>query len=67
MNLGICLAMAGLSFNNVTESDFSPDKIHTDVRIMDQIKRTVDEVRGLYFNPPLYPVQGEVWGGYFRA
>ncbi len=65
VNLGICLAMAGVDYSHVTEPDYTPEKLAQDVRSMDSIKKICEEVRHRYFNPPSTPRDGDVNGQWF--
>ncbi|TVM18287.1 histone deacetylase [Oceanidesulfovibrio indonesiensis] len=65
VNLGICLAMAGVDYSKVYEPDYHPEKVRQDVRSMDTIKRICEDVRNRYFNPPSTPTDGDVNGQWF--
>ncbi|QJT08307.1 histone deacetylase [Oceanidesulfovibrio marinus] len=65
VNLGICLAMAGVDYSKVSEPEYHPEKLRQDVRSMDSIKRICDDVRDRYFNPPSTPRDGDVTGQWF--
>lgn len=65
VNLGICLAMAGVDYSKVYEPDYHPEKVRQDVRSMDTIKRICEDVRNRYFNPPATPSDGDVNGQWF--
>ncbi len=51
VNLGICLAMAGLDYKNVTEPDFTPKKLQQSSQVSEYIKNMAPEIRNLYFKP----------------
>ncbi len=53
VNLGICLAMAGLDFDHVAEPNFHPEAFAQRPEVTEYIHRLSDEVRGIYFNPSL--------------
>lgn len=54
VNLGICLAMAGLDFSSIREPDFTPDMIRQDKRIDNYVDQLCDAIPELYFNPPAF-------------
>ncbi|WP_243544533.1 histone deacetylase family protein [Pseudodesulfovibrio tunisiensis] len=56
VNLGICLAMAGLDYSHVREPNYEPERIRQDQRTTDYINKLCDVLPELYFNPP--PFQG---------
>lgn len=65
VNLGICLAMAGLDFDGVREPGLDEDAIRQPQRVTEYIERLCDELPRLYFDPPARPKQGEVVGDTF--
>ncbi|WP_461211550.1 histone deacetylase family protein [Desulfocurvus sp. DL9XJH121] len=60
VNLGICLAMAGLDYSGVREPSYDPARLRQDPKITDYVKRLSDEIRELYFTPPRDKIQGEM-------
>lgn len=44
VNAGIILSMAGLDYSKVTEPGYDPEKIKEDLRTLDAIKKTCDQV-----------------------
>ena len=65
VNLGICLAMAGLDYSQVIEPDLDREAIRQDARITGYVDKLCDELPRLYFNPPDKPLDGTVSGGWF--
>ncbi len=67
VNLGICLAMAGLDYSHVREPEYDERALRQDPRITEYIKALCDELPKLYFNPPEPPpAQREnLVGGYW--
>jgi len=65
VNLGICLAMAGLDFDDVREPGLDLAAIEQPRNVTDYIERLCDELPRLYFEPPARPKQGEVVGDTF--
>lgn len=64
VNLGICLAMAGVDYSNVREPDFNPERLRQQPKITDYIKMLSRDVRELYFNPPREKMKGEQVDGF---
>lgn len=65
VNLGICLAMAGLDYSHVAEPDYSPDVVAQSPKVTEYIERLCEELLNLYHTPPPVPRQGEVSGEFF--
>lgn len=65
VNLGICLAMAGLDFDDVREPGLDLAAIEQPRNVTDYIERLCDELPRLYFEPPARPKQGDVVGDTF--
>ena len=65
VNLGICLAMAGLDYSGVREPAFNPALLRQDQKITDYVKRLSDEMLALYHNPPRNKMKGERSEGFF--
>ncbi|GAB7081800.1 histone deacetylase family protein [Megalodesulfovibrio paquesii] len=64
VNLGICLAMAGVDYSHVREPDFDPARIKQDVRTMDFIKKVCELTTRSYFRPPAQPADGDISNGW---
>lgn len=62
VNLGICLAMAGLDFDSVREPDFDAAALEQSARTTEYIEKLSEELVKVYFNPPAKPKQGEKAG-----
>nr|WP_321513098.1 histone deacetylase [uncultured Pseudodesulfovibrio sp.] len=54
INLGICLAMAGVDYSHVKEPNYNPDMIAQDPRTTAYIEKLCDQLPELYFNPPAF-------------
>jgi len=52
VNLGICLAMAGVDYSHVREPDYTPERWRQDKRTTAYIEQLCDTLPELYFNPP---------------
>ncbi|BBD09417.1 histone deacetylase [Desulfovibrio ferrophilus] len=65
VNLGICLAMAGVDYSGVREPNFNAEALRQPQKVTDYIKRLSAETRELYFNPPRDKMKGEVSEGFF--
>lgn len=64
VNLGICLAMAGVDYSHVQEPDFEPARVKQDVRGMEVIKKVSEMARNSYFKPPMTAADGDVANGW---
>ncbi|MES9996864.1 histone deacetylase [Desulfovibrio aminophilus] len=58
VNLGICLAMAGLDSSGVREPGFDPERLRQPRKVTDYIAEVCEIAGGLYFNPPKEPKDG---------
>ena len=70
VNLGLCLAMAGVDYSGVHEPDYSPRTLRQSAQTTEYIKRLCEELPRLYFKPPAFKsgsrtAQGVVSGGWF--
>ncbi|NJB67949.1 acetoin utilization deacetylase AcuC-like enzyme [Desulfobaculum xiamenense] len=65
VNLGICLAMAGLDSSGVREPDYDPERLRQPQKVTDYIKSLSDRMRELYFNPPRSSLRGDMADGFF--
>ena len=65
VNLGICLAMAGLDTSGVLEPNFDPKCLQQSQKISDYTKALSDQLLELYLNPPSLPKDGQVQGEWF--
>ncbi len=67
INLGICLALAGLSFKYLQEPDRAFVDIQQPTRVTEVIKACSEDVLKQYFNPPERPYLGkEIQGWWVR-
>ena len=58
VNLGLCLALAGMDFSHIAEPDYDPARYTLSTRHKDHIKQVCDEVLGLWHKPPAKPYEG---------
>jgi acetoin utilization deacetylase AcuC-like enzyme len=70
VNLGICLAMAGVDYSHVREPNFSSERIRQDARTTAYIEELCKQLPALYFDPPEFESkddsrQGIVTGDHF--
>ena len=65
VNLGICLAMAGLDFDGVREPEFDPAAIAQSDQVSTYIERLCDEMLKVWRKPPALPKQGERSGDWW--
>lgn len=59
VNMGICLALAGLDAGDIREPDWSPQSTMQRQKISDYIARVCDEVMEMFHKPPLHPSEGK--------
>ena len=52
VNLGICLAMAGVDYSHVREPNYNAERIRQDARTTEYIKELCEQLPALYFDPP---------------
>jgi hypothetical protein len=57
-NLAICLALAGLPFDDIREPDWKPDSTRQSPRTNDILKKQCDDALALFRNPPARPTEG---------
>ncbi|MDR3361761.1 MAG: histone deacetylase [Desulfovibrio sp.] len=65
VNLGICLALAGLPFEDVREPDFNPERVRQRPEIGRYIAGLCDQALALFRNPPSTPSDGQEDGGWW--
>jgi len=65
VNLGICLAMAGLDFSGVTEPDYDPERLRQDPKITEYVKKMTADVLKVALDPPKSALRGEEHEGWF--
>lgn len=51
VNLGICLAMAGMDFSHVVEPEYDPKVLRQDPKVTEYIKALCGQLPKLYFDP----------------
>ncbi|WP_243311360.1 histone deacetylase family protein [Fundidesulfovibrio agrisoli] len=65
VNLGICLAMAGVDTSNVREPDFDPERVKQEKRITEYTESLADQLLEYFTAPPALPKHGRVEGEWF--
>jgi acetoin utilization deacetylase AcuC-like enzyme len=70
VNLGICLAMAGVDYSHVREPNYNSERIRQDARTTAYIEELCKQLPALYFDPPEFVSkddsrQGIVSGDHF--
>jgi acetoin utilization deacetylase AcuC-like enzyme len=65
VNLGICLALAGLPADEIREPDWSPASAHQDKATGKYIAQLCEQVRDVYFRPPAEPIEGQEESGWW--
>lgn len=65
VNLGICLAMAGLEYQHVREPDFDPARFAQTPQVTAYIEQLCKELLQQYFSPSKQPAGGEISGDFF--
>lgn len=65
VNLGICLAMAGVDTSCVTEPDYDPACVKQEQRITDYTASLSDQLLAYFMDPPSLPKHGRVEGDWF--
>ena len=66
VNLGICLALAGLPFEHVHEPDHDAKALKQRPQVTEYISRLCDDVLNQYHNPPSRPSEGHRDGEWWR-
>lgn len=66
VNLGICLALAGLPFDHVHEPDFYTRNLHQRPQVSKYIEALCDDVLEQFHNPPLQPSEGYREGPWWK-
>jgi len=65
VNLGICLAMAGMDASKVREPDYDPKRLKQEQRITDYTESLADQLGKYFLSPPSMPKEGRVEGEWF--
>lgn len=70
VNLGICMAMAGMDYTGIREPDYTPEAVRQAPRIVKYISDLCAAYPELYFNPPPFDGseksrEGVISGGWF--
>jgi len=64
-NLAICLALAGLPFDDIREPDWEPGSARQSPGINDILKKHCDDALELFHNPPARPTEGREERGFW--
>jgi len=59
INLGICLAMAGVDYSHVREPNYNPEQIKQDAKTTAYIEELCNQLPKLYFDPPKFDAKGD--------
>lgn len=65
VNLAICLALAGLPFEDVREPDWTADAARGRPETMEYIRRACEQVVDIYDDPPDVPTEGKEENGFW--
>ncbi|WP_243358717.1 histone deacetylase family protein [Fundidesulfovibrio terrae] len=65
VNLGICLAMAGMDTSYVSEPSYDPERVRQEQRITDYTLSLADQLLGYFMDPPPMPKHGRLEGEWF--
>lgn len=64
-NLAICLALAGLPFDDIREPQWKEGITRQEQPVSDYIRRLCDEVPTVYRKPPAEPAEGQAQNGFW--
>ncbi len=59
INLGICLAMAGVDYSHVKEPNYNAEQIKQDAQTTAYIEELCEQLPKLYFDPPEFDAKGD--------
>ena len=65
VNLGICLALAGLDASDIREPGWTPEATRQRPQVGEYIARLCGQIRDVYFHPPAQPTEGEEENGWW--
>ncbi|MDR1777626.1 MAG: histone deacetylase [Desulfovibrio sp.] len=65
VNMGICLALAGLPYGDIREPDWDSGRLRQSDRTTSRIAAVCDEALGIFRKPPSRPVEGGEEDGYW--
>ena len=65
VNLGICLALAGLSAEDIREPGWTPESTRQRPEVGQYIARLCGQIRDVYFHPPKEPAEGREENGWW--
>ena len=64
-NLAICLALAGLPFDDIREPDYTPSSTQQNPLVSGILKKLCDDALKLYHSPPSHPSEGREERGFW--
>lgn len=67
VNMGICLALAGLPATDIVEPDFNKETVRQSPQIAPYIEQTGRKVLEQYFFPPQHPWEGKEEQGFWSS
>jgi acetoin utilization deacetylase AcuC-like enzyme len=67
INLGICLAMAGVDYSHVREPNYDPERIRQSAQTTAYIEELCKQLPRLYFEPPAFDAKGDSRQGVVSA
>jgi len=59
INLGICLAMAGVDYSHIREPNYKPEQIKQSAQTTEYIAELCKQLPKLYFDPPAFDAKGD--------
>ena len=65
VNMGICLALAGLDASDIREPDWDERYLRQSARVTDQVCAVAEEALAQYFDPPKTPWRGREEHGFW--
>lgn len=65
VNMGICLALAGLDASDIREPDWDERYLRQSARVTDQVCAVAEEALAQYFDPPKAPWRGREEHGFW--
>lgn len=65
VNLGICLALAGLDASDIREPGWTPEATRQRPQVGEYIARLCGQIRDVYFHPSAQPAEGEEENGWW--
>ncbi|MBQ9453009.1 MAG: histone deacetylase [Desulfovibrio sp.] len=65
VNLGICLALAGLDASDIREPQWRTESTRQTAKVSEYIARLCESIREIYFHPPTEPTDGHEDDGWW--